>query len=320
MREMVGWGNHGCVVWVVRNVMNHAPTAGAWLLIKCFLWVRNVINHAPTAGAWRLTLLWLDIPGMVIEDFLAQRCGVYMGINLGRTDVFVAQHGLYGPQIGSAPQQRCGKTVAQGVRRDGLLDACFLCQTLNHNENHRAGEVATTAIEKHEIVFAGLDIEVNTVEEPQFEFLDGLRRDGYKPLFAALSFYPNELFVQVEVGKFKMGEFGNTQSATEQHFDDGLVALSFGFAQVDTTFQQIYFGRAQDLRQMRAKLWRLQQFRRIGFDMTIEEQITVERAHAAQYAGLRLGADVMVVERGREVLQIMQSGVQRVELLPRAII
>ena len=36
MREMVGWGNHGCVVWVVRNVMNHAPTAGAWLLIKCF--------------------------------------------------------------------------------------------------------------------------------------------------------------------------------------------------------------------------------------------------------------------------------------------
>ena len=138
MPEMVGWGNHGCVVWVVRNVMNHAPTAGtwllikcflwvrnvmnhaptagAWLLIKCFLWVRNVINHAPTAGAWRLTLLWLDIPGVVIKDFLAQCCGVYMGINLGRTDVFVAQHGLYGPQIGSAPQQRCGKTVAQGVR------------------------------------------------------------------------------------------------------------------------------------------------------------------------------------------------------------
>ena len=130
--------------------------------------------HAPIVF-WLYTLLLSDIPGMVIEDFLAQRCGVYMGINLGRTDVFVAQHGLYGPQIGTASQQRCGKTVAQGVRRDGLLDACFLRLTLNHNENHRAGEVATTAIEKHEIVFAGLDIEVNTVEEPQFEFLDGLR-------------------------------------------------------------------------------------------------------------------------------------------------
>ena len=60
----------------VRNVMNHALTAGAWLLIACiwggaerdesrpygwrmvagcvFLLARNVINHAPTAGAWHL--------------------------------------------------------------------------------------------------------------------------------------------------------------------------------------------------------------------------------------------------------------------------
>ena len=35
MYEMVGWGNHGCVFWVRRNVMNHAPTLahGGWLCV-----------------------------------------------------------------------------------------------------------------------------------------------------------------------------------------------------------------------------------------------------------------------------------------------
>ena len=40
-----------CVFWMVRNMMNHAPTAGAWLLIACFWMVRNMMNHAPTAHA-----------------------------------------------------------------------------------------------------------------------------------------------------------------------------------------------------------------------------------------------------------------------------
>ena len=36
----------------MRNVMNHAPTAGAWRLVAFLKNMRNVMNHAPTAGAW----------------------------------------------------------------------------------------------------------------------------------------------------------------------------------------------------------------------------------------------------------------------------
>ena len=76
MREMVGWGNHGCVFFCLCGTWWITPLRlahGGWLCVLCeaerdkscpygwrmvagcvFLLARNVINHAPTAGAWHL--------------------------------------------------------------------------------------------------------------------------------------------------------------------------------------------------------------------------------------------------------------------------
>ena len=67
---------------------------------------------------------------MMVQDFLAQRVRVYVGVYLGCTYAFVPQHALYGAQVGSAFKQGCGKAVAQRVRTYGLLYAGLGTQPL----------------------------------------------------------------------------------------------------------------------------------------------------------------------------------------------
>ena len=60
----------------------------------------------------------------------------------------------------SAPP--CNNAVAKLWRKvwggNGLLDACFLSLSLDHDEYHRASEVMTTAIEEHKVFLSGFDI------------------------------------------------------------------------------------------------------------------------------------------------------------------
>ena len=53
---------------------------------------------------------------MVIEDFAAQRRTVDVHIHLGGGYRLMAQHLLYGAQIGTALKQMCSKAVTQRVR------------------------------------------------------------------------------------------------------------------------------------------------------------------------------------------------------------
>ena len=112
-----------------------------------------------------------------------------------------------------------------------------------------------------------------------------------------------------------MGELADAQPTGEQHFDDGAVALAFGTREVDAGNELIdLFGR-EHFGQMFAQPRRFEQFRGVVVDVAVELKPAVERAHAAQDAGLRGGADAQFVERGSEVLQVFQPQLQGVMLL-----
>lgn len=70
-----------------------------------------------------MSLSVLDVAGMVLQDFLAQMAAVQMHVDFGGADVFVAEHGLDGAEVGSALEQMGGKAVAEGVGADVLGDA-----------------------------------------------------------------------------------------------------------------------------------------------------------------------------------------------------
>ena len=125
----------------------------------------------------------LHIARMVQEYLLAQGRHVDMGIYFCRTDGLVTQHGLDGSQVSATFQQGGGKGVAQGVWRDGFLDAGFLCLLLNHDENHGARQVDATPVQKDIVFFARLDFHEVTVDKPMVELPDGFGRYGNKAFF-----------------------------------------------------------------------------------------------------------------------------------------
>ena len=57
----------------------------------------------------------LYIAGMMFYDFTAQSVPVNMCVNFCCSDRFVAQHTLYGAQVGSSFKQVGGKGMAEGV-------------------------------------------------------------------------------------------------------------------------------------------------------------------------------------------------------------
>ncbi len=70
----------------------------------------------------------LYIAGMMFYDFTAQSVPVNMCVNFCCSDRFVAQHTLYGAQVGSSFKQVGGKGMAEGVRTDVFGDAGLLRQ------------------------------------------------------------------------------------------------------------------------------------------------------------------------------------------------
>lgn len=110
--------------------------------------------------------LLFHVARVVVENLFAQGGCVDMRIDFGCSNVFMTEHRLNGTQVCPTLQQRRSETMAQGVGRDGFLDACFFSLSLDHDEYHRASEVMTTAIEEHKVFLSGFDIKVNAVGKP----------------------------------------------------------------------------------------------------------------------------------------------------------
>ena len=74
-----------------------------------------------------MSLSVLDVAGVVLQNLLPQVAAVQMHIDLCGAYVFVAEHGLYGAEVGAPLKQMGGKAVAEGVGADVLGDAGPLC-------------------------------------------------------------------------------------------------------------------------------------------------------------------------------------------------
>ena len=112
-----------------------------------------------------------------------------------------------------------------------------------------------------------------------------------------------------------MREFRDTQPAGEQHLDDGTVAVSLPFGQVDGLFQEVDFSRGKDLRQVVRLFGRLQQLCRVCFHIAVKDKKTIELAYTAEDAGQRAGTDAEVGDRCSEVLQLLQRHIRHGHLL-----
>ena len=72
-----------------------------------------------------------------------------MCIDFRRAHAGVAEHLLYGKQVGTAFQKMGGEAVPEGVRTDGLGYAILFGEFFHDEEDHLSGEACATAVEEN---------------------------------------------------------------------------------------------------------------------------------------------------------------------------
>lgn len=171
-------------------------------------------------------LFLFHVSGMVEKHRLAERFIVEMGVDLCRADSGMSEQFLDDTQTGTSFKQCGGEAVTQGMGRDGLLYSRCLAEPFHHDEDHCACEVMPAVVEKYIVFFARLDIHLIAVVKPEGELANSLVRDGHQPFLASLARHADEVLLQIEAAHLEVCQFGHTQSAGEEHLDDGTVAVA----------------------------------------------------------------------------------------------
>ena len=84
-----------------------------------------------------------------------------MGVDFGGCYRLVAEHGLYGSQVGSSVEQCCSKAVPECVGANVLFNACHCHKFLYQVEHHYAREVLLAQLAyKYIVLVARLDVDM----------------------------------------------------------------------------------------------------------------------------------------------------------------
>ena len=77
----------------------------------------------------------------------------------------MAEHLLYGAQVGPSFEQMCCKTVAQGVRGDLFCYAGHCGKILHYIKYHYSGEPSATPVEEEYIIIAIFHIKSRSLRQ-----------------------------------------------------------------------------------------------------------------------------------------------------------
>ena len=255
-----------------------------------------------------MSLSVLDVAGVVLQNFLSQVAAVQMHIDLCGANVFVAEHGLYGAEVGAPLQQMGGKAVAEGVGADVFGDAGPLCVFLYEDKEADAAQMAASGGGDEDVVlFPRNDLQPLAHGKPGAEFAYGLSANGNEALFPPLSVHPYIAVFQKKVADFQRAEFGYPQPAAVEGLNDGPVPLPFGSACVNGANDVFNLFQAEHLGQMLAYLWAFEQCCGVVGDFLFQLQEAVEGAHATQRAGCAAGRCAFFPHLAGKLVQLFQG-------------
>lgn len=145
---------------------------------------------------------------MILRQSITQQLIGDMRVDFGSAHAGMAEHLLYGKQVGTAFQKMGGEAVPEGVRADDLGDTIFLSQVLDNQENHLSGEASSSAVEEYRVGEFGFgrDVQSGAFNVLKQDFQTAVA-DGHKSFFAALADDTEKTIVTVDVADLQPCEF-----------------------------------------------------------------------------------------------------------------
>ena len=148
----------------------------------------------------------------------------YVGVELGRGEVGVAEHLLDGAEVGAALEQMGGERVAEQVRVNAVrVEPGFLGQLAQDQERARAGERAAAGVQEELGPVAAVEVRP-AAREVAPQGLGGVPADGHDALLAALADHAHEPVVQVDARLVEADRLGDAQAGAVEQLDERLVA------------------------------------------------------------------------------------------------
>jgi hypothetical protein len=224
---------------------------------------------------------------MIPVQGFPEEFAVEVSIDLGSGNAFMAQHFLYGAEIGAAFHEMCGEGMAEGVRGDVFSDAGLPDKVFQEQEDHDPGEPAAAAVEEEDILMAWLDRYVYAdILHIDADIFDGGAADGYQSFLISLADHADIPYVEVEAGDPQVDDFTDAESAAVHCLEDSFVTPSFGFAKIDMADDVFDLVEAEYVGKGPFQLGGFQQGSGILPDDLFDHAIFIEGPDAGQDAGL----------------------------------
>ena len=137
------------------------------------------------------------VAGMAAEYLVPESRRVDVQVNLGRGDGLVAEHHLYGAQIGAAFEQMRGERMAQRVRADIFNNVAACAQVFDDVKHHHARHFSAHTVQEERIAVVVLYAFIATAFHPRFDGIDGTCRDWHHTLLLPFSLDDDIFFFDV---------------------------------------------------------------------------------------------------------------------------
>ncbi len=253
---------------------------------------------------------------MVLQYLLTKVGTVNVGVNLCGRDAFMAQHSLYGTQVGSTLQQTGGKGMTKGVWGDILLYTSKFHQLLDTYKKGDTTEFsATTHRDEHIVLMTRFDTYLFTLLKPLPDAVYGHLGDGYQTVLVALAMHTDVPLVKIEIADQEVTEFADTQTATVECLDDGMIALGLAHLRINSGNDGIHLLRREHIGQVLANLGSSQEFGGVGLYLALQGEKTIETTHSAEDTCQRTRCHTEVDNLRGKLIQLFQRDLPEINAL-----
>jgi len=170
----------------------------------------------------------VSAPGMEFFMDTLQPVLIYMGVNLGSSDVCMAEHHLHRPEVCAVAEKMGGKRMADHMGRDIFGDAGSQSVFANNLPEAQAGHAGAASGNKEKVAPLALQNQGAGGFQVVFDPFFRLVAKGNQSFFVALADDPDKTCIEITCRQWQPDQLGNPQSGGIEEKEHGVVPAGYG--------------------------------------------------------------------------------------------
>lgn len=237
-----------------------------------------------------------------------------MGVNLGGSEVGMAQHRLHASEVGATPKKVCGERVPKLVRRQGGVNPRLEGVTLEQLPECLPRQAPTPGGDEEDGLGGPCDSWTHIPQVLRNRIQCELSKWDKAP-FSAFTKRRKEPRFHVHVGKLECAEFAHTKTARVEGLDHGVVTHPAIGTRVRGTKELCHLFERQGSRQLSCRLRSFEQACRVVFKYALAHKETEEAPPGREVPSLRTRGQASSVISAECLHQVVDRNLLEVDFV-----